>query len=92
VPGTGCSTGTGWYDFFNIASGTFPTDLPLTQQNGAAITSDINVGNGQALTPTATVTANGVALEACAADDPKCDKSYPAPGKTRGTAISWRQH
>jgi hypothetical protein len=91
VAGTGCSVGTGWYDFFNIASGIFPTDLSLTV-NGQSVTSDINVGSGQALTPSVTLVSGGVALNDCSAGSTPCTGEQQLPGSSKGKAVTWRQH
>jgi type IV pilus assembly protein PilY1 len=90
VAGTGCSTGQGWYDFFSLASGTFPTDMGLTQ-NGTAITADLNVGSGGAFTPSVTYTSNGLSLNPGAPGSTAPQPPIPITNSKLPQALTWRR-
>jgi len=91
VPGSGCSAGTGWYDFFGIDTDKFPTD-PVITQNGSAVTANYAVGSGPAFTPSVTFTSTGIELnngsQGCTSNcgNPSIGNTYPT------TPFSWRQH
>ena len=91
VPGTACTAGTGYYDFFNFADGTFPS-TGLTY-NGALVTSDLYVGVGPAFTPSLTAITGGIALSPGSLGNPNPPTN---PLKNLGglgpRAISWTQH
>ena len=91
VVGTACTAGLGYYDFFNLADGTFPT-TNLTQ-NGVLVTSDLYVGTGPAFTPSITAISGGIALSpgsggaSTPQKNPLVNKGGLGP-----RAISWTQH
>jgi len=93
VAGTGCNTGTGWYDFFGLDSGAFPTD-PVMTQNGQRVTADYSVGLGPAFSPSVAFTLNGIVLNGgsqgctgnCQPPGTNVNATYPI------NAFSWRQH
>jgi hypothetical protein len=93
VAGTGCSIGTGYYDFFGLDSGKFPTD-PVLTQDGTPVTSNIRVGSGVAYTPSIVLTSNGArdntGTSGCLGGG-DC-KSLDNKGSPGVTPYSWRQH
>ncbi len=97
VAGTGCSLGTGNYDFFNVTDGTFPP-LPGVTIAGVAITADLVVGSGPAFSPSVTLTKDGLALGPASkggtAGGPPTPSTKPilAGQGTNSKYISWRQH
>ncbi len=62
IPGSACSPGQGAYDFFSLATGSFPT-LPFTL-NGVVVTAPIMLGtkSSAALNPSVTLTGPGLAI------------------------------
>ena len=57
VAGSACTAGTGYYDFFNLQDGTFPTtNLKI---NDTPVTSDLYIGMGPAFTPSITAITGG---------------------------------
>lgn len=59
-PADSCGTGSGWYDFFDLSNGQFPS-VPITYSN-SAVTADFRVGDGPAFTPSASITKTGIVL------------------------------
>lgn len=100
LAGTGCSLGTGYYDFFNVTDGTFPP-LPGVTIAGVPITADLVVGSGPAFSPSMTFTKDGLALGPATKGGADLTGSGPPTPSTKpilagqGTTskyISWRQH
>ena len=88
VPPTGCGLGTGYYAFFDLTSGKFPTTQ--ISSNGTALTATYVTGPGQAYTPSVTVTKNGISLNPGAAGN--LTPQTPLTSPTRPLApISWQQ-
>jgi type IV pilus assembly protein PilY1 len=57
VPGSACSSGLGYYDFFSLQDGTFPvTNLTV---NNVPVTTDLYIGLGPAFTPSVTGVTGG---------------------------------
>ena len=88
--GAACSAGTGYYDFFDLRSGGFPTSLPITS-NGVAITGPLNIGPGPAFTPSITLTSDGISLNPGSAGSVKPPPPLPGSGKLSAAPFSWRQ-
>lgn len=91
VAGTGCSAGSGYYDIFALASGQFPTALPLTRNN-IPITSDLSVGLGPAYTPSLTAIAGGISANPGSAGSTTPQAPLVNGGTLTAKAISWRRH
>jgi len=91
VPGSGCSVGTGWYDFFGMDTGQFPTD-PVIMQGGQRVTGNFQVGLGPAYTPSVSFASGGIVLnygsQGCTQN---CGNGGIA-GSYPTTPFSWRQH
>jgi type IV pilus assembly protein PilY1 len=91
VPGTGCSQGTGYYDYFGLDTGKFPTD-PVISQNGQQVTGNMVAGAGPAFTPSVSFTSTGIVLnngsQGCTSNcnTQNLANSYPT------SPFSWRQH
>jgi type IV pilus assembly protein PilY1 len=83
--------GSGYYDFFDLANGTFPT-TNLTY-NGTPVIADMSIGSGPAFTPSLTAISGGIALSPGSLGNPNPPTS---PLKNLGglgpRAISWTQH
>lgn len=86
VPSSGCTDGHGWYDFFDLLTGKFPTDLPIPN-----ITADMDLGLGQALTPSMTRTTNGISLNPQAKDQTTPQTPLNVSNTLNANAISWRR-
>jgi type IV pilus assembly protein PilY1 len=57
APGSACSAGSGYYDFFKLQDGTFPvTNLTI---NNVPVTTDLYIGLGPAFTPSVTGVEGG---------------------------------
>jgi hypothetical protein len=92
VPGTGCSNGSAYYDFFDLTSGAFPSVLPVTIA-GSPVTADLLLGSGPAYTPSVTVTSGGLVLNS--GTKGTTDDSNKRLGLSKSfsaKAYSWRQH
>lgn len=88
-PADSCGTGSGYYDFFDLSTGKFPSTTITFR--GAAILTRVYVGTGPAFTPSATITSNGLAFYKKA----KNDQSPPSAPiskliKTGALPIAWR--
>lgn len=90
VAGSACSAGSGYYDFFDLKSGGFPSSLPLTLNN-AAITANFSVGSGVAYTPSITFTTRGVALAPGAGSPPTPQPPLTNNGTLGAKPISWQR-
>ncbi len=91
VAGSGCTVGTGYYDFFGLDSAKFPTD-PVIMQDGTAITANIKIGDGPAFTPSVTLISGGVELNK---GSQGCTSNCGGLGVTTTqpvTTYNWRQH
>lgn len=88
-PVDSCGTGSGYYDFFDLSTGKFPS-VGITYQDNV-VTTRIYVGAGPAFTPSGTVTNKGLALYPKAKNDPS-PPSAPInnPIKNNATPIGWR--
>ncbi len=95
VAGTACTVGTGDYDFFNLADGTFP-NTGLTYK-GAPITSDFYVGAGVAFSPSITADSGGIQFNPGGGGGGTSggggpSTSFKQGGGTASKAVSWTQH
>jgi len=88
VPPSGCGTGTGYYAFFNLLNGKFPTTKLI--YNSSTVTANIVVGPGPAFTPSVTVTQQGVALNPGSAGNLTPQSPMVAPLRPI-SPISWKQ-
>lgn len=88
VPPTGCGSGTGYYDFFNLLNGQFPTTRMIYNSN--VVTANIVVGSGPAFTPSVTVTQQGVALNPGSAGNLTPQSPMVTPVRPI-SPISWKQ-
>ena len=88
VPPTGCGTGTGYYNFFNLLNGRFPTTRMV--YNGSVVTANIVVGQGPAFTPSVTVTQQGVAFNPGSAGNLTPGSPMMMSGRPI-SPISWKQ-
>lgn len=86
--GGSCGAGNGYYSFFNLAQGKFPTGV--FGWNGSAVTSALAVGSGAAYTPNAVVTNTGVSLNVGSAGDLKPAGSLALNVVNRATVSGWR--
>jgi len=84
-----CSLGTGYYDFYNLRSGKFPT-LPFSS-NGVAITKNISAGVGPAFTPNIQVTATGFNLFGGSQGQTTPNSPLAGKGQRALGPVSWRQ-
>ena len=91
VAGSACSSGTGYYDLFNFADGTFPnTGLVI---NTTLVTADMYVGAGPAFTPSITAITGGIALPPGSGGASTPTAIPPRiMGGVGPRAISWIQH
>lgn len=90
VQGSGCSAGTGYYDFFSFADGTFPTKLPLTR-SGQPISSDLYVGLGPAYTPSLTRLSGGIGASPGSGGSTAPQTPLVGTGALGARSISWRR-
>jgi hypothetical protein len=56
--GSGCSAGSGYYNYFSLTAGGFPANLTLTQ-SGSQIKANTRIGSGPAFTPSLTTVSGG---------------------------------
>jgi type IV pilus assembly protein PilY1 len=56
--GSGCSAGSGYYNYFSLTAGGFPANLTLTQ-SGSQIKANTRIGSGPAFTPSLTTISGG---------------------------------
>jgi len=93
-PTDSCGTGSGYYDFFDLGTGSFP-NAGITYQ-GKVVTSRIYVGAGPAFTPSGTITNKGLALypktkNTANPSDPQINNPINNPIKNLATPIGWRR-
>lgn len=91
VAGTGCSLGTGYYDYFALADGTFPTSA-LVDAGLGSITADQQIGTGAAFTPSITITGNGYDLNRGSQNCTTLCGLDHGNNRLTNTSVSWRQH
>lgn len=91
VSGSACTAGLGYYDFFNLANGAFPNNLPL-YANNVKVTADLQVGVGPAFTPSLTLISGGVAANPGSQGSTVPTNPLTTPGTPFAKAVSWRQH
>ncbi|MBV8122528.1 MAG: hypothetical protein JO370_00420 [Paucibacter sp.] len=90
APTSACGGGTGYYDFFNLLNGAFPTNSKYIY-NGATLTADVAIGSGPAYTPSVTVTSQGIALNPGTAGNLTPQSPLVAPTRPL-SPIGWRQN
>ncbi len=82
--------GNGFEDLFSLASGKFPTNM-ISTSDGKVITSDVNLGQGQAFTPNSIGSAGGKLIFGGTSSS-----GTPSSGiqvnKTATAHIQWRVH
>jgi len=90
APTNSCGSGSGYYDFFNLLNGTFPSNSKYIY-NGVTLSSDIMVGPGPAYTPSVTVTSQGITLNPGTAGNLAPQSPLVAPTRPL-SPIGWRQN
>lgn len=90
VASSGCGAGSGYYDFFTLASGTFPSNLAVTY-NSTAITTHMYIGAGPAFTPSSTLNKTGVSFNPGTTGTLNPQKPLQAQTRLGSAPLSWRQ-
>ena len=86
---TSCDLGTGYYDFFDITSGKFPT-VPY-KLDGLPITQNLLIGSGPAFTPSITLIQTGLALNTGSSGNLTPKKPLVNNGLGIVRPITWKQ-
>jgi type IV pilus assembly protein PilY1 len=86
---SGCGAGSGYYGFFDLIGGTFPTTT-LTYQS-TALTNDLLVGSGPAFTPSVVVTSSGASLNPGTSSMLTPGSTLNMSGLSGPAVVAWRQ-
>lgn len=87
----GSAPGSGFYAFYNLADGTFPTNK-IQQSNGTYVTGDLAVGAGAPFTPSVSISGSG--LPVFGGSSGTVQPSAPLLFQKTGmnTVTQWRSH